>query len=168
MKKLLLSAGVIIIFLVYAWKMQQETAGVQIATPILPRTTLAPTAPPYVPTSTPTPTAQNITPLPTAAPTPKPQGQYRDGTYTGSPAELFTGIIQVQVAIRGGKITDVTFLQSPNDSGTSVYINSQAMPYFKQEALAAQSAQVDIVSGATESSIAFQQSLASALAQAKN
>jgi uncharacterized protein with FMN-binding domain len=42
------------------------------------------------------------------------------------------------------------------------------MPYLKQEAIAAQSANVNIISGATDSSYAFRQSLASALAQAKS
>ena len=92
---------------------------------------------------------------------------YKDGTYTGSSADAYYGNIQVQVSISGGKITDVQFLQSPGDNGTSRMINSQAMPLLKQEAIAAQSAQVDIVSGASDSSQAFQQSLASALQQAK-
>ena len=91
---------------------------------------------------------------------------YKDGTYTGSVADAYYGNVQVQATISGGKITDVTFLQYPNDNGTSMYINSQAMPLLKQEAIAAQSANVDGVSGASETSPAFQQSLASALNQA--
>lgn len=91
---------------------------------------------------------------------------YKDGTYTGSVADAYYGNVQVQVAITGGKITNVTFLQYPNDNGTSMYINSQAMPLLKQEAIVAQSANIDGVSGASETSPAFQQSLASALNQA--
>ncbi len=94
-------------------------------------------------------------------------GTYKDGTYTGSAADAYYGNIQVQVTIGGGKISDVQFLQSPNDNGTSRFINSQAMPLLRQEAIAAQSAQVDVVSGASDSSQAFQQSLASALQQAR-
>ena len=97
---------------------------------------------------------------------PAKQGQYKDGTYTGNPADAFYGNIQVQAIISGGRITDVQFLQYPNDRSTSIAINSQAMPYLKQEAIQAQSANVDIVSGATDSSQAFQESLASALSQA--
>ena len=107
-------------------------------------------------------------PAPVPAPAPKPKGQYADGQYTGSVADAYYGNIQVQVTVAGGKITDVVFLQYPNDRSTSRYINEQAMPYLKAEAIAAQSANVDIVSGATDSSQAFQQSLASALAKAKN
>ena len=94
--------------------------------------------------------------------------KYKDGAYTGSSADAYYGSIQVQVTISGGKITDVAFLNYPHDRGTSVSINTQAMPYLKQEAIAAQSANVNIVSGATDSSLAFRQSLASALAQAKS
>jgi uncharacterized protein with FMN-binding domain len=122
-------------------------------------------SPPPQPTPTPTPV-----PVPTPAPTPppKPKGLYADGQYTGSAANAYYGNIQVQVTISGGKITNVAFLQYPSDRSYSRYVNSQAMPYLKAEAIAAQSASVDIVSGATDSSMAFQQSLASALAQAKN
>lgn len=157
MKKLLLSGGVIIIFLAYAWKMQQETAGVQV---------VAPTVPSAAPTSA--PAASGSTPPPTQGPAAKPQGQYKDGSYTGDPVDAAGhGLMQVTAVISGGKLVDVRFVQTPSNGGTSVYINSQATPYFKQEALAAQSANVDIVSGATESTMAFQQSLASALSQAK-
>ena len=96
-----------------------------------------------------------------------PQTGYKDGTYTGNVADAFYGNIQVQAVISGGKITDVRFLQYPGDRRTSVMINTQAMPYLKAEAIQAQSSQVDIISGATDSSLAFIQSLGSALSQAR-
>jgi uncharacterized protein with FMN-binding domain len=105
-------------------------------------------------------------PVPTPAPAPVQTGQYRDGTYTGSIADAYYGNVQVQATIQGGKITNVQFLDYPKDRQTSVIINSQAMPYLISEAIQAQSANVNVVSGATASSGAFQQSLASALAQA--
>ncbi len=92
---------------------------------------------------------------------------YKDGTYTGDVTDAFYGNVQVQTTVSGGKIIDVAFLQYPNDRSTSVAINSQAMPYLKQEAIQAQSAQVDIVSGATQTSNAFIQSLGSALSKAQ-
>ena len=95
-------------------------------------------------------------------------GTYKDGTYTGSAADAFYGTIQVQATIQNGKITDVQFLQYPNDRDDSIQINQMAMPQLKQEAIQAQSANVDIVSGATDSSQAFMQSLGSALSQAKS
>jgi uncharacterized protein with FMN-binding domain len=91
---------------------------------------------------------------------------YKDGTYTGSAQDAYYGIVQVQAVISGGKITDVVFLQYPSDNRTSQYINSQAMPMLKQEALVAQSASVSGVSGASATSPAFQQSLADALTSA--
>ena len=93
-------------------------------------------------------------------------GQYKNGTYTGSVADAFYGNVQVQVTISSGQITDVQFLQYPNDRSTSVYINSQAMPLLKQEAIQAQSANVSGVSGASATSAAFIQSLTDALSQA--
>ena len=103
---------------------------------------------------------------PTAS-TPKQQGQYKDGSYTGSVQDAFYGNIQVKAVVSGGRITDVIFLQYPNDNRTSQYVNSIADPMLKQEAIQVQSAQVDIVSGASASSQAFQASLADALTQAR-
>ncbi|HUC87222.1 MAG TPA: FMN-binding protein [Candidatus Saccharimonadales bacterium] len=91
---------------------------------------------------------------------------YKDGQYIGSAANAVYGNIQVKAIIQGGKITDVQFLQYPDDRPNSISINQQAMPVLRQEAIQAQSAQVDIVSGATDSSEAFVQSLSAALAQA--
>jgi uncharacterized protein with FMN-binding domain len=93
-------------------------------------------------------------------------GQYKDGTYTGAVADAFYGNLQATVTIQGGMITDVTFPQAPSN-GHSGEVSAQALPILKQEAITAQSANVNIVSGATQDSQAFQQSLASALAQAK-
>lgn len=91
---------------------------------------------------------------------------YKDGSYTGSVADAYYGNVQVQAIISGGEITDVKFLQYPDTHSTSVYINQQAMPYLQQEAIKAQGAQVNIISGATYTSQAFIQSLSSALSQA--
>lgn len=93
-------------------------------------------------------------------------GRYRDGTYTGSTADAYYGNVQVSVTISGGRISDVRFLQYPNSHSASVYINQQAMPYLKQEALQSQNANVQIISGATFTSQAFAQSLQSALNKA--
>lgn len=93
---------------------------------------------------------------------------YKNGTYIGSIADAYYGNVQVRLIIAGGKITDVQFLAYPNDRQTSLSINTQAIPDLKNEAIVAQSANVDIVSGATATSQAFVQSLQSALSQAKN
>ena len=132
---------------------------------------VAPTAPTPQPSPAPKPTpvpVQSVpvsVPVPTPAPT--PQGQYRDGTYTGNSADAYYGNVQVAAVIQGGKIVDVQFLDHPQDRNRSVMINNYAMPYLTSEAIQAQSAQVDGVSGATATSGAFVQSLSSALSQAK-
>ncbi len=148
MKKLFFSLGLIAVVVFYVLFNNQNSASV-----------IAPAAVPVTAEGKPA----------TAVSTPPPQSKagYVDGSYTGSVADAYYGNVQVQAIISGGKITGVHFLQYPNSHGTSVYINSQAMPYLKQEAIQAQSANVDIISGATDTSMAFQQSLADALAQAK-
>ena len=96
-----------------------------------------------------------------------PTPPYKDGTYTGNVADAFYGNIQVQAVISSGKITDVRFLQYPNDRTRSIAINTLAMPNLHQEAIQTQDANVNIISGATDTSNAFIQSLSSALSQAK-
>ena len=96
-----------------------------------------------------------------------PSSNYKDGTYTGKATDAFYGTIQVQAKVQNGTIADVQFLQYPHDQDTSVQVNNAAMPQLKQEAIAAQSANVDVVSGATQTSQAFKESLADALSQAK-
>jgi uncharacterized protein with FMN-binding domain len=95
-------------------------------------------------------------------------GKYKDGSFTGSEADAFYGYIQVKAIITGGKLADVIFLQYPNDRRDSIQINEYAMPKLKQQAITTQSAKVDGVSGATDTSQAFIQSLGDALSQAKS
>jgi uncharacterized protein with FMN-binding domain len=66
------------------------------------------------------------------------------------------------------KLTAVSVPISPNHTDRSVYINSNALPILKAEALKAQSANINMVSGATDSSDAFAQSLQSAILKAKH
>lgn len=97
-----------------------------------------------------------------------PGALYKDGTYTGSEADAYFGLVQVQAVIQNGKITSVNFLEYPNHRRTSVQINTQVMPWLQQEAIQAQSAQVDLISGATLTSQAFAESLRVALDSARN
>lgn len=120
------------------------------------------------PAPTPVPVVQTPPPAPTPVPAPKPVGMYKDGTYTGPSVDAYYGLVQVAAVIQGGKLTNVKILNYPQDRGTSVEINSQALPILVSEAIQAQSANIDAVSGASETSPAFIQSLTSALAKAKN
>ncbi len=94
-------------------------------------------------------------------------GHYKDGTYTGSPADAQWGLVQVQAVIQNGSISNVQFVQYPNDRQRSILINQYADPILINEAIQAQSAQVDVVTGATDTSDAFVQSLSDALSQAQ-
>jgi uncharacterized protein with FMN-binding domain len=114
-------------------------------------------------------TINSVTPTtatPTQVNTQLAGGQYKDGSYTGKTTDAFYGDFQVKAIVSGGKITDIEFLKFPNDRDTSIEINTQSMPILKQEAIASQNANVDIITGATQSSIAFRESLQSALDQA--
>jgi uncharacterized protein with FMN-binding domain len=93
--------------------------------------------------------------------------QYRDGTYSGEIADAYYGQVQVQADIQGGRLMTVHVLQYPADRRTSRYINSQALPLLESEVVSAQTARVDIVTGATLTSVAYLRSLNSALARAQ-
>ncbi len=94
-------------------------------------------------------------------------GIYKDGQYDGNIADAYYGYVQVRAIIQGGRLVDVQFLRYPNDRSYSVEVNNYAMPILKSEAIKAQSARVDIISGATNTSCAFITSLSSALSQAQ-
>jgi uncharacterized protein with FMN-binding domain len=87
------------------------------------------------------------------------------GTFTGVAVQDPYGQVQVQVTMTGGKITDVTALQLPSQ-GRSGFISQSVAPILQGEAISAQSASIDTVSGATYTSQAYAQSLQSALDQA--
>ncbi|MGW0838062.1 FMN-binding protein [Streptomyces prunicolor] len=84
-------------------------------------------------------------------------------TVTGDTAQTQWGPVQVKITVKSGKLTDVTVLQSPSENPRDEEINSYALPELKREALAAQSASIDTVSGATYTSDGYRQSLQSAL-----
>jgi len=72
----------------------------------------------------------------------------------------------VELTVAGSKVTDVSVLQYPNGNGRDQEINSYALPLLIQETLDAQSANIDMISGATVTSDGYVQSLQSALDQA--
>jgi uncharacterized protein with FMN-binding domain len=71
------------------------------------------------------------------------------GTATGEAVPTQYGDGQVKVTVKDGKITAIDALQLQGDDPRSVMVSSSAEPILQQEALAAQSAQIDTVSGAT-------------------
>lgn len=90
----------------------------------------------------------------------------KDGAYTGTAADTQFGPVQVRATVSGGKLTDVTVLQVPDNGRYEEQIVSVALPILHSEALSKQSANIDIVSGATFTSQGYSQSLQSALDQA--
>nr|WP_217274684.1 FMN-binding protein [Rathayibacter sp. VKM Ac-2835] len=89
-----------------------------------------------------------------------------DGTYTGTAVSTRYGDVQVAITVAGGAIADVTALQLTDKENRSVSISNRAAPILRSEVLAAQSADVASVSGATYTSDAYLDSLQSAIDQA--
>ncbi|ABW15927.1 FMN-binding domain protein [Parafrankia sp. EAN1pec] len=84
-------------------------------------------------------------------------------TVTGDAVDTRYGLVQVQVVLTGSKITDVVTVQLPDRERRDREINDQAVPLLRQEVLDVQSAQIDVVSGASYTSQGYAQSVQSAL-----
>ena len=123
-----------------------------------------PASPSASPDSTPPPASPSASaiPLPSASPSPTAL----NGTFTGADVPNRFGDVQVRVVISNGRISDVQAVQLPTDRAESAYISQQVGPWLRTEALQAQSANIDIISGATYTSQSYAQSLESALQQA--
>jgi uncharacterized protein with FMN-binding domain len=154
MKKLLVIGGVIVILIGYVVFQRHESEEKPVVLPSNPQ----PTTNQATSTGAATPTAA------TAA------AGYKDGSYTGTAIDTPEGYgaVQVKAVIQGGKITDIQFVQYPDHPGHTLEVSQVALPALKQEAITAQSSNVSMVSGATQTSDAFSQSLQSALDQAKS
>ncbi|MCC9708738.1 FMN-binding protein [Streptomyces sp. MNU76] len=100
---------------------------------------------------------------------PSAQGGVAAGaqTLTGTAVQTDYGPVQVRITVNGGKITDAETVQQPS-GGRSTQISSDAIPKLNQAAVAAGSAEIDAVSGATYTSAGYKESLQSALDQAGN
>jgi len=109
---------------------------------------------------------------PSAAATPKASGTGGTGqstatrTIAGAVESTRYGPMQVQATLAGTRITNITVLQETNVGGRSGQIDAMAIPQLTAEALAAQSAKIDAVSGASYTSAGYIQSLQSALDKA--
>ena len=172
MKRLILPLVIIAASGAYAWSQQGpiETAlRVGTSEAATASTTLAvPTATAALTLPTVPPVTGSIIPVASTLPAGGSAAAFKDGSYQGSVADAYYGNVQVQANVKNGQLVSVRILQYPSDRNTSRYINSQALPTLKQEAIQAQTAQVDFVSGATLTSNAFVQSLTAALDQARS
>ncbi|GAA1564340.1 MULTISPECIES: FMN-binding protein [Kribbella] len=120
------------------------------------------------PVTTPAPsTAEPSTAQPSTAPSSTPSASSGTSTVTGDVAQTQWGPVQVQLTEQAGKITAVSVVQYPNGNHRDAEINQYALPILINETVQAQSAQIDMVSGATVTSDGYIRSLQSALDQGK-
>lgn len=110
----------------------------------------------------------------------QPRRQEADGTRTttsaparagastvlGSAETTPYGPVQVRITVRGGKVTEIAAVQVPQNDPHSAQISTEVEPLLREQALTAQSASIDGVSGATYTSDGYRASLAAALAEA--
>ncbi|MFJ8165807.1 FMN-binding protein [Streptomyces sp. NPDC096136] len=102
-----------------------------------------------------------------SGPTPGSAGANRTGTFTGSVIDTRYGPVQVAVTLSGGRLTAVEVLQVPSENRRDRTIATYAVPRLTDEAIGAQSADIDAVSGATYTSEGYVRSLQSALDRAR-
>jgi uncharacterized protein with FMN-binding domain len=119
---------------------------------VLPRATITAQAT-ATPTSSVTSTRRRATPSRISA--------------TGKVIQYQYGVLQLRATLTRGRLTGVSIAQLQPEPGRSAFIDSQAIPLLKAEALRARSATIDAVSGATYTSEAYAQSLQSAIDRAK-
>jgi uncharacterized protein with FMN-binding domain len=87
-------------------------------------------------------------------------------TVTGDSADTRWGPVQVQITVQNRKVTAVKVVDYPTNNRRDQQINARALPVLVKETLSAQSANIDMVSGATVTSDGYVRSLQSALDQA--
>jgi uncharacterized protein with FMN-binding domain len=110
--------------------------------------------------NTPAPTqSATATPTKTAAPT-----GATDGTFTGDPTTIRYGTVQVKITVQGGKIVDAQAVKAP--TGSNDRYTQMAVPRLREQTIAAQSANIQGVSGASFTSYGWYTSLVSAIAKA--
>ena len=137
----------------------QSTKSVTKATPSAKATTSA--KPSTTQSSKPATSATTPAAAPTTA---APAGKSVNGTFTGNAVDVGYGTVQVKITVANGKITDAQAVQAP--SGRNDRYTNMSVPVLRQRTLAAQSANINGVSGASYTSYGWYTSLVSALKQA--
>lgn len=111
-------------------------------------------------------TPHSRAPAATATTTPVKTSSAGSKSVTSEVVSTQYGPVQLRVTISAGKITDIQALQLPSNDPKSQEIGSYAAPLLRQSALSAQSANIDVVSGATYTSNGYMTALQSALDKA--
>lgn len=160
-----LASTVTVVVLLFGYHTSTNSAATAASTstsgaPAAPSTTTTPqTSDPPTPSATPSSSSPSASPSSSAS---------SSGTksYTGDVAQTRWGPVEVKITVTDGTITKVTVLQSPSGNGRDIEINDRALPVLTSETLDAQSAKIDMVSGATVTSDGYLTSLQSAIDQA--
>jgi uncharacterized protein with FMN-binding domain len=126
---------------------------------VVPRSTTAANAPPAPAPATPTPAS---TPAKRRARTATARA-----AATGDAIQYRYGILQLNATLTAGRLSGVTVVRLEPEPGRSEFIDAQAIPLLRAEALKAHSANVDVISGATYTSEAYARSLQSAIDRAQ-
>jgi uncharacterized protein with FMN-binding domain len=87
--------------------------------------------------------------------------------FDGTTVRTRFGPIQIRISVDGGTITDVTTITVPTGDARTDQINAAALPKLRERALAAQSADIETVSGATYTSAGYRESLQAAIDKSK-
>lgn len=153
MKKIILSIVVIAGFLGFAFFYNKKSDTALVSTTSQNNVTANPTDTPASSAGSPAASNSSI---------------YKDGEFTGDVKDAIYGKIQVKITIANGKITDVAFLQFPNDLENTKKVSAMSLPILKQETIAAQNAKIDNVTGATQTTDGFKETLQSALDKAQS
>lgn len=119
-------------------------------------------APSATPSSASSPVAA-ATPTPT--PTPSPTNRAANGSFTGADIPTRFGDVQVRIVVTAGRVTDVSAVQMPTDRARSAEITQYVTPVLRSEVIQAQSARIDVISGATFTSEAYAESVNDAMRQ---
>ncbi|WP_328646524.1 FMN-binding protein [Amycolatopsis sp. NBC_00348] len=137
----------------------QNTAVAQAPPAVVAPSTPAPTTAPSPSTSAGGPTGGTSNSPATSAPPPSTSDSAKATVTTQGTAEWSTyGTVQVQVTFAGTRLAAITLLQAP-DGGRAL----TALPKLQEEAIKAQSAKIDTVTGATETSESYKTSLQAAI-----
>ncbi|MFA1550256.1 FMN-binding protein [Actinomadura chokoriensis] len=124
--------------------------------------------------------ASSATPPPAPGPSasgtsgPETSGQGGDGTapaangtFKGQSVDTEYGPVQVEITMSNGRLTAVRVLSAPSEDGRDREISAFSLPKLTKQAIAAGSANIDTVSGATYTSEGYITSLQSALDSAR-
>jgi uncharacterized protein with FMN-binding domain len=129
----------------------------------------APTSPPPAVVGSPSPGSRSPggtgSPGPASPTKSSPAAAGVTRALTGKTVQTSYGPVQVKIVVTDGRITAATALQYPQGTSYGAQINSSAIPQLNRAAVAAGSAKIDAVSGATYTSGGYIASLQSALDQ---